>query len=215
MKDLMGALAMLKTYEGNYPFMYLDSRGYVTVGVGFLLSSAADATGYVFYLNPAPPPRPPVQRPNSPVPPPAPIFSGPQKATNDQIKAEWTNIKAQPANHLATFYQRFTTMKMLQSDIDAVLTQKVNVFESTARKTFANWDDFPASAQVALLDMFYNLGSLSAFPSLVKFATAKDWAKSADQCHREGPGDDRNNDTKERFLSAAKEQPLPAPPSKK
>lgn len=209
MKDLAGCLAMLKTYEGNFPYMYLDSRGYVTVGVGFLLSTAADATNYTFYLNPAPPAPPPVQRPGTPPPRPVPVPSGPQKATDAQIKAEWTNINGQAKNHLATFYQRFTTMKMQQSDIDFALTQKINTFEGKARQTFANWDDFPACAQLALLDMIYNLGSLSAFPSLVKFATAKDWKNAAAQCHRDGPSDQRNNDTNDRFLAAAKEQPLP------
>jgi len=215
MKDLAGTLAMLKSYEGNIPYMYLDSRGLVTVGVGFLLGSADDAVNYSFVLNPAPPPRPPVQRPNSPPPPPPAIPAGPQKATTAQIKAEWTNIKGQVPNHLESYYQRFTTMTMLQPDIDTVLTQKVNSFEAKARQAFANWDDFASPAQLALLDMIYNLGSLSAFPSLTKFATAKDWINCAAQCHREGPSDLRNDETRDRFLAAAKEQPLPPPAATK
>ena len=211
MKDLAVALSMLKTYEGNIPYMYLDSRGFVTVGVGFLLSSADDAPSYIFYLNPAPPVPPIPPTPGAKLPPPVPVPRGPQKATAVQIKAEWTNMKGQATNHVESFYQKFTTMKMLPGDIDSVLTVKANSFEAKGRQTFANWDDFASAAQLALLDMIYNLGSLTAFPSLTKFALAKDWANCAEQCHREGPSEQRNEDTKNRFLAAAKEQPLPPP----
>lgn len=203
MKDLASALSMLKQYEGNIPYMYLDSRGYVTVGVGFLLDSANAATNYTFYLNVAAVTQP------SPV-----VLSVPQKATADQIKGEWTKIKGQATPHLANFYEKFTTMKMLQGDIDAALTTKINSFEGSARQIFSDWDSFASSAQLALLDMIYNLGSLSAFPKLVGAANKKDWATCAAECHREGPSEQRNNDTRNRFLAAAKEQPLTPPPAK-
>jgi GH24 family phage-related lysozyme (muramidase) len=187
MKDLAGALEMLKTYEGCFPFMYLDSKGLVTVGVGFLLDSADSAAAYSFLLNHAP-----------------------QAASPDQIMAEWNHLKSQATPHLETYYQPFTTMQMQQADIDAMLTQKVNIFEGVARKTFANWDDFPVPAQLALIDMIYNLGSLSGFPMLVAYAKAQDWANCAAQCFRIGPNAQRNQETKDRFLAAA--QPTPLPP---
>ena len=228
MKDLTGALSMLKQYEGSILYMYRDSRGYVTVGVGFLLDSAEGATKYTFYLNAAAAAQPPVV--HQPVPPkpakpgPTPAGKAPypqpaipsvaQKATADQIKAEWTSIKSKATPHPAKFYEKFTTMKMLQGDIDAALTTKINSFEGSARQTFSDWDDFASPAQLALLDMIYNLGSLSDFPKLVNAANKKDWATCAAECHREGPKDQRNNDTRDRFLAAAKEQPL-TPPSVK
>ena len=153
MKDLAGTLAMLKSYEGNFAFMYLDSRGYVTVGVGFVLKTSADAACYTFYLNPAPPAPPGPRRPGTPPPPAVVVKPGLQEATDAQIKAEWTRVKAMAPNHLPTFYQSSATMKMQPGDIDTMLTQKVQTFEMQARQTFANWDDFPATAQLALLDM--------------------------------------------------------------
>lgn len=196
MKDLAGALSMFKEYEGNIPYMYLDSRGYVTVGVGFLLDSANAATDYAFCLSNA-----------AAVPcPPAAVPSVPQKATADQIKAEWEKIKCQAIPHLASFYEKFATMRMMPSDIDTVLTAKINEFEASARRTFPNWDTFPSSAQLALLDMIYNLGSLRDFPKLVAAAQKKDWVTCAAECYRNGPSEQRNNDTKNRFLAAAKEQ---------
>jgi GH24 family phage-related lysozyme (muramidase) len=191
MKDLAAALAMLKNYEGCYPYMYLDSLGYVTVGVGFLLETEDSAVDYAFLLN-----------------------QGNQNAAPSQIKAEWNRIKSQVPNHLGTYYRQFTTMQMAQPAIDQVLTVKLNAFEALARKTFAEWDDFPSAAQLALIDMIYNLGSLTNFPRLVRYAKKRDWTNCAAQCFRKGPGDQRNNETRDRFLAAAKEQsltPAPAP----
>jgi GH24 family phage-related lysozyme (muramidase) len=196
MKDLAGTLAMLKSYEGCFPYMYLDSRGYVTVGVGFWLETPDHAASYTFYINSTP-------------------SGSAQKATSDQVRAEWSHVKCQAANHLETYYQQFTTVQMQEPDMDAMLTEKVSAFEAVARKTFANWDDFPASAQLALLDMIYNLGSLIAFPKLVAYATKKDWVNCAQQCYRNGPGNQRNNETKARFQAAAQEQPLAPTPAAK
>ena len=188
MKDMAGALAMLKGYEGCIPYMYLDTRGFVTVGVGFWLDCAENAANYTFHRN-----------------------HDLQKATPAEVKAEWAHLKCQAVNHLETYYQQFTTMQMMQPDIDAVLTQKLLTFETQARQTFADWDDFPAPAQLALIDMIYNLGSLVAFPRLVRYATSKDWVRCAQQCWRNGPGDQRNHETRDRFLAAAKEQLSPVP----
>ena len=188
MKDMAGALAMLKKYEGCIAYMYLDTRGLVTVGVGFCLQSAEDAASYVFHLN-----------------------QDLQKATPEQIKAEWTHLKSLEANHLERFYQPFTTMQMMPDDIDATLTQKALTYERVARQTFAAWDEFPVLAQLALLDMIYNLGSLMHYPRLVRYATNRDWAGCAQQCRRSGPGDVRNNETRDRFLAAAKEELAPVP----
>jgi GH24 family phage-related lysozyme (muramidase) len=185
-------VTMLKGYEGNVPHMYLDSRGLVTVGAGFLIRTAQDAALFTFWKN-----QPEVQA---------------QKATSDEIAKEWATVKGKPYPHLADYYRPCTTMAMLQTDIDAQLIKKISQFEGQARQLFAEWDSFPSTAQLALLDMIYNLGSLTAFPALVGCVRKKDWASCANQCHRLGPSDQRNEDTKNRFLAAAKEQPLVAPP---
>ena len=229
MKDLTGALNMLKGYEGNVPYMYLDTRGKVTVGVGFLLASADDATKYAFYKNNAsafssavnaqtrtmPNPALDVARPSvTDLPEPGivtPMILGLQKATQDEIKAEWANIKKQAAGQDATYYKKFTSMKMLAGDIDSILTKNISSFEAEGKEVLPNWDDFASPAQLALLDMIYNLGSLQGFPKLLAAAKKKDWAVCANECHRDGPSQERNDDTKARFEAAAREQPFSTP----
>lgn len=219
MKDTAGAIQMLETFEGNYSHMYVDTKGYVTVGVGFMIPSAVAGLAYTFYLaNPRathlphskathPHPAAHVRVPSTP-----PTNPSGDKANADEVKAEWTKMHGKPSGHLAGWYAQFATMYMIQSDIDRILQGKINGFEAQLTSLFAAWDDFPAAAQLALLDMIYNLGSLGGFPKLCESARYHEWAKCAAECHRLGPSDDRNNATRDRFLAAAQEQqPLPRP----
>src|SRR5215467_10964918 len=51
MSYLDDSLAHLEVFEGTVPWMYLDTRGFVTVGVGELLANAAKAETLAF-VNP-------------------------------------------------------------------------------------------------------------------------------------------------------------------
>ncbi|HEX4229217.1 MAG TPA: hypothetical protein VHZ07_11140 [Bryobacteraceae bacterium] len=220
MKDAAGAITMLENFEGNYSHMYVDTKGYVTVGVGFMIPSAGAAVGYTFYLaNPRPAAHSPhVRGPHPHTAPRVTVASTPPtnpsgtRATPEEIKGEWTHMHGRPSGHLAGWYAQYATMYMIQSDIDRLLQGKINSFEAQLTSSFATWDAFPAEAQLALLDMIYNLGSLGGFPKLCDSARYHEWTKCAAECHRMGPSDERNNATRDRFLAAAKEQqPLPRP----
>jgi GH24 family phage-related lysozyme (muramidase) len=40
----------IELYEGNIDHMYLDSNGFVTVGVGHMIPNAGHAAGLTFYV---------------------------------------------------------------------------------------------------------------------------------------------------------------------
>lgn len=82
----------LDEYEGNISHMYLDSKGYVTVGVGHLLSTLQDAQKLPFMNNKN------------------------IRATVAEIKSDYDNVKKQPKNRLASFYKKFTKLKL--SDVE-------------------------------------------------------------------------------------------------
>lgn len=230
------ALAMLKApgYEGVVDHMYLDTRGFVTVGVGQLLATAHDATALAFYHAPPKPHHPPVHhhhKPHVPAPAPPPPAGPPKRATNDEVTAEWTKVKALPFPHLASYYAKYTTLIMLPADIDALLLTRIRGFVAALKGHFTGWDKFPEPAQLALLDMEFNLGDaglfghhtkpkhghsklVGGFPTVVAAAQKHDWLKCAANCHRRGPGEHRNAETKQRFELAAKLDPL-APKAQK
>ncbi len=78
MLDTPTYLPKLKEFEGNYSYMYLDTTGNVTVGVGEMLPNAAAAQKFAF-----------VRRADATAKPP--VLPGP--ATADEIKADFDNVK--------------------------------------------------------------------------------------------------------------------------
>ena len=109
--NYQAAIAMLQDYEGNVRHMYLDTRGYVTVGVGQLLATATDATRFAFYLTSAK--VKPLHR----------------AATTGEITTEYGVVAALPKGNSPAFYGKSTTMEMTQADIDPLLLTRIQGFE--------------------------------------------------------------------------------------
>ena len=92
-----------------------------------------------------------------------------------------------------------------------VLDDKLRAFAESLRTRFAAFDTFPAAAQLALLDMIFNVGPIGffkGFPKLRRAADKLDWAGCAAECKRIGISDDRDEGCKNLFLSAV---PAPVP----
>jgi len=185
MKDYSKAAAMLKEFEGNVTWMYLDTRGYVTVGVGEMIPTAAAARHYPFYHR-AP-------------------KSG-QRATAAEIEAEFKNVHSAQKGHVSSYYHKNATLEMHQGDIDDLLMKQIKSFETRLRGHFPQFDSYPEPVQRGLLDMAYNLGIgklVGHFPSFCKAVKERDWKTAAAQSHRNGPSAKRNNQVKQMFLDAA------------
>lgn len=78
--------AKLEQYEGEIAHMYLDSKGFVTVGVGHLISSATEAHKLAFKTTKN------------------------TSATSTEISADYNAIKKQPPNRIAAFYKSHTKL---------------------------------------------------------------------------------------------------------
>ena len=174
----------IKVSEGNIPHMYLDSNGFVTVGVGNLLASVADAQALAFVNRKT-------QKP----------------ATNDEIKADFEAVKKQPKNLIASHYKSFTALDLPQKDIDKLLDGRIDGFKKELKQKFPKFDSYPMTAQFALLDMAFNLGTnglVTKFPSFKKAVEAEDWDKAAKESHRAAPVSATRNATVKKWLEDAK-----------
>jgi GH24 family phage-related lysozyme (muramidase) len=171
----------LKRFEGVIPYLYLDSVGYVTVGVGFMLVSIYAAATLPF-VNP----------------------DG-SNASPDQIAAEFNRVQALPAGKTADFYHTIASLALPMSSIDQLLASKVNSFEVSLRRLYSGYDAFPDGVKEALIDMIYNLGAAklqATYPKFNAAVNAQDWKTAAEQCHRNGPSGDRNTWTAQQFMEA-------------
>jgi GH24 family phage-related lysozyme (muramidase) len=173
------SLAKLEWFEGSIPWMYLDTRGNVTVGVGLMLENATDAAKL-------------------------PFMAGSRPATEAEISAEFARVHAMPMGRPAEFYRREGELELEKAEIDALLKAVLTGFESELRRHLNGYDAFPESVKMALLDMAYNLGPLGlikGYPTLIAAVEAGNWSKAAANCFRHGPGAVRNQWTRKMFLN--------------
>lgn len=173
---------IIKQNEGSIPYMYLDTRGNVTVGVGQLLSTVEDAQQLPF-----------VQRATQ------------ASATADEIATDFNNVSGQKAGQVAQAYKQYTQLELTDEAIDNLLNQRIAEFQDGLQGAYQGFDGYPDSVQEALFDMSFNLGLsglVNKFPKLRQAAEAGNWQVCAQECERRGISDERNLATKELFEQA-------------
>jgi GH24 family phage-related lysozyme (muramidase) len=174
------SLAKLKEFEGCVPWMYRDTVGKVTVGVGLMLPNTEAAQAL-------------------------PFFAGARAATPQEIAAEFARVDALVTGRPSSFYKAPGSLEMTQKTIDAKLTAVLQGFEADLRTKIPKYDSLPDPVKMALLDMIYNLGPVglfNGFPHLMTAVATGAWTQAAANCMRHGPGPERNAWTREQFLSA-------------
>jgi GH24 family phage-related lysozyme (muramidase) len=174
------SLAKLKEFEGCVPWMYRDTVGKVTVGVGLMLPDAKAAEALPFLL-------------------------GSRAATPQEIATEYARVDAMTMGRASAFYKTPSSLELSQQTMDAKLSSVLQGFETDLRTRFPHYDTLPDGVKMALLDMIYNLGPaglFKGFPHLVAAVENGAWAQAAEHCIRRGPGEARNNWTRQQFLSA-------------
>src|ERR1700719_2539623 len=174
------SLSSLKEFEGCVPWMYRDTVGKVTVGVGLMLPDAGAAEALPFVL-------------------------GARAAAPEEIAAEYTRVDAMAMGRASAFYKTPTSLVLTQQTIDAKLISVLEGFEADLKAQFPHYDTLPDGVKMALLDMIYNLGPaglFKGFPHLVTAVQTGAWAQAAEHCTRRGPAPARNSWTQQQFLSA-------------
>jgi GH24 family phage-related lysozyme (muramidase) len=189
--------AALAGFEGSIPYMYLDSHGFVTVGVGKMLATPAAAVAIRF-----------VHR------------TGQSQASAAEIAAAYLAVRGAVANRPATAYRSLTDLDLAPRESDRLLNQELQKAEDGCRNLFGGWDRFPLPAQLALLDMVYNMGEgraitaaqrqagrrehgLFQFHRLRESVAREDWVAASRECHRVGIQASRDTWTRNMFLEAA------------
>ena len=173
----------LLRWEGYADNMYVDTRGFVTVGIGNMLPSAEAAKKLPFID----------------------AKTG-KPATPEQIEAAFAAVARMRKGMSADKYAAATTLRLPESTVRQLASDRLkNEFLPALRRMFPGFDSYPASAQKALVDMAYNLGAggLAKFKNLRAACEAGDWARAATECSRSTSRPARNEWTRQMFLEAA------------
>lgn len=158
----------LKRYEGWTNYMYLDSRGYVTIGVGHLIPNASDAVQIPFV-----------------------VPSSGQRASSQQIGQAYNNLSSLPSgNYTARYYERFTQLRVKNVWVARMLDRQLKLFYGELCRLYPGFQLFPESAKIALFDMIFNLGATKLrmlFPKFNQAIQQRDWQVAASESHRLPP----------------------------
>jgi len=188
--------ALAREHEGSYPWMYLDPVGLITVGIGLLLEHAGQPTEECFGL---------------------PWTIDEQSATRAQIAAGWQSVNAH--SELIGQPRAFATISHLRLDdqtINAALVTKTREFWSVLRSQLPDLEQWPADAQLSLIDMAYQLGPRFLGPNWPNFtaaAHADDFATCALHCSVRQASATRNARRRRLFENAAQVVALGLDPS--
>jgi len=153
-------------FEGVVYWMYLDVRGLVTIGVGNLIDPVETALALPFH---------PLSAPGA-------------VAAQAQISDEWHRIKGDPA--LATkgykACEPITQLRLDDTAVNALIAGRLAENEALLKKmpAFAQFDTWPADAQLGLLSMAWALGpgGPSTFPHFSAACQKPDFATAAEEC---------------------------------
>lgn len=190
----------LEEYEDRINHLYIDINGNVTVGIGHLIINKNAMSGVTLYK---------VQNDK---------LTGP--ATLQEKMTEFENIKKLPygQNYTAGYYKQHTSLIMKDSDIDFLKNNHIDTFYQELKTTYkkengflANFDDFEPNLQLALFDMVFNLGTPTLKNNFPKFNTAlksDDYTTAANESHRKGISEERNNYVKNLLLTLATEKEI-------
>ncbi|MFL1405874.1 glycoside hydrolase family protein [Marinobacter sp. M1N3S26] len=176
--------ANLEKYEGKVSHMYLDSRGFVTVGIGHLIANVTEAQKLAFKTTRNVP------------------------ASGAEIKSDYDSVKKQPANRVASFYKKFTSLILPDVEIDKLTDKHILTFESELKRIYSGFENFPSEVRLALFDLIFNLGMTDLNNNWPKFNAAiqaKDWQTAADESSRAAPiSAERNRYVRNLLETAAK-----------
>ena len=180
-------------FENDIPYMYLDTEGWVTVGVGQMIPDVNAAKRYQF-LKPLG-----------------------EKATAEDIEQDYKRVRAMPAGKPAETYRVQASLVLSEDYIESILLNKLKECDVALRRHYLRYDTYPEPVKLALLDMVYNLGASKLFGQFAAFekaVNAQDWRTAATECHRKhrGSTDNRNAWTRHQFLIAETMKPIPELP---
>ena len=178
-----GLMKVLPGFEGEIQFMYLDTVGKVTVGIGHMIPDVPSAQAIPF-----------ISRGTG------------AAAAADEIETDFEAVTAAVKGQLPSAYQGITSLNLPTGWATQDASQRLlNEFLPPLKTQYPGYGGYPQPAQEALLDMIYNLGAggLAKYKQLKAAVQAGDWQEASAQSHRNGIQASRNTWTAQQFLAAA------------
>ena len=175
----------VKEFEGYADFMYLDTKGIVTIGVGININSLSTVKRlkHIFYNE----------------------KTG-KAATEKEIEEAFNSIKKAPKGLNVKRYKQYTILQAKGEELELLLAKRKKDAWDDVRQFFPQTTNLPVVARYALFDMAFNLGrgNLLKFEKLRKALADNNLKAAAIESHRRGIQAERNQAIFTWFLEAEK-----------
>ncbi len=165
-----GFAAFTSEFEGPRDSMYLDVKGLVSIGYGNLIDPVGSALALPFVLksNPA------------------------VAASPAEIEEEWAAVKARSDLQLQGLaaFASLTRLQLAAPALERLTAERLTSFEQTLKRTFRDFESWPADAQLGLLSMAWVMGPAfgGGWPHFARACVERDWGFAAAQCHMDDTG---------------------------
>jgi len=141
--------AFIRSREGFTPYFYCDSNGFVTIGIGMLVATEADARriagdASVHFTVAA---------------------HAQRRATVDEVTADWRRVHAQPGLRVRD-YQHVAQLSLTSASISYLMMQEVSRSADALYKMHPFLVSFDERVAMAFVDTRYNPAGINPYQSL-------------------------------------------------
>ncbi|GAA3934354.1 hypothetical protein [Litoribacillus peritrichatus] len=203
------------TSENNIPYMYVDTVGKVTVGVGHNLDAHKDMLTLPFMVKRFS--RYPVKGGDTGIAINTNKILG-RAATQDEIKNDYNFIKQHKGlgKYNPENLSKYTTLELPVAAIDSLFKKDLSIALAMAKREFgAPFDKYPITCQAALIDIAFNVGNFSSFrgtfvPAIKgtgvysKMPMSERWKIASQNCRRGQVSADRNRHVAQWLMEGTK-----------
>jgi GH24 family phage-related lysozyme (muramidase) len=180
-------------FEKNIPYMYVDTVGDVTVGVGHDLDSNGDALRLPFIVKRFE--RHHVIGGDVGVPISNKMVDRPAAPAEIQNDYDFLSKHSGLGKFAPDQLQKYTTVELAGPAIDQLFIKDLDISIAVCRREFGDaFDKFPTPCQAALIDIAFNCGSFQSFTHLVgavkgtgayvKKTPSERWKIASESCRR-------------------------------
>lgn len=172
--------------EGVCAWMYLDVKGLVTCAVGNLIDTPIEARQWRW------------------------LCPDGTDASAEEVTAEWRAVKSRQdmKSHGGGAFRKVTHLRLSREEIDRGVGEKLAHNDRYLTRRYAEYEDWPADAQLALHSLAWACGPAYSFPNLDAACRRLDFEAAAGECRMDERGNPglvpRNRANRVLFLNAAR-----------
>jgi hypothetical protein len=173
------AVTTITHFDPPIAWMYLDENGNVCVGTHHKIADAQTAADLPFSRWTA------------------------ALATSDEIIHEFERVRMMRGGFMPSSYRRSDSLLLSKGASTKLLRDTLVSCAVVLSALFPDFDQYPDSVKIALLDMCYDVGVQHFDEKFCEAVSKQNWALASTCCRRDDVASERNHWTRRQFVDVA------------